>query len=175
MPREPLISLPEIARLHRRHKPTVFKIVEDLGLPVKEVEGEKTRGQRAAHISVQDYETHRLRFDVAHADSDDSGSLARSDSVFYLILTEPELDPGRFKVGFSTHMAGRVRDHQTSAPFSELVKTWPCEERWEKTAIDCVSEGCERLGPEMFRARDVKTVLRRADRFFELMPTPKGE
>ena len=120
---------------------------------------------------MQDYEAHRQHFDVAPADLVHSVSQELPSAVFYVILLEPERDPGRFKVGFSTDVAERLRSHQTSAPFSKLVKTWPCKALWEKTAIDCIAEGCEQLAAEVFRTQDIHDVICRADRFFELMPT----
>ena len=89
---------------------------------------------------------------MAPADSVNSDSQEHPNAVFYVILLDPESDPGRFKVGFSTEVAERLRSHETFAPFSELVKTWPCKTLWENTAIDCIADGCERLAPEVFRA-----------------------
>ena len=169
MPRE-TISLNEIARIHGRpYKAHVHRIAKRLRIHIEQLKAEGTRGQRASHISVQDYEAHRQHFDVAPADSVSSRSQELPNAVFYVILLEPECDPGRFKVGFSTDVAERLRSHQTSAPFSELVETWPCKALWEKTPIDCIADGCERLAPEVFRAQDVQDVICRADQFFELM------
>ena len=162
----------KVASIHGQpHKATVHRIAKRLGLHIEQLKGEGTRGQRTSHITVQDYEAHRRHFDVAPGSTSVPGSQDHLDAVLYLILTEPRLDPGRFKLGISTDVAERLRSHQTSAPFSELVKTWPCKARWEKTAIDCIVDGCEQLAPEVFRAEDLQDVIRRADRFFELMPT----
>ena len=64
-----------------------------------------------------------------------------------------------------------MRHHKVSAPNSELLQTWPCKALWEKTAIDCIADGCEQLGPEVFRAKDIQDIIDQADRFFALMPT----
>ena len=172
MARTRLISLIEIARIHNKRKQAVFRIVRKLGLSVEKAVGQSTRGQRASHIAIQDYQTNKQHFIAA------SPGAARSQpppdavtqAVFYLISTEPELDPGRFKVGFSNDVDERMHSHKTSAPLAKLVSTWPCKQLWEKTAIDCVAAGCERLDPEVFRARDIREAIERADRFFELMP-----
>jgi hypothetical protein len=66
---------------------------------------------------------------------------------------------------------GRLQKHRCSAPFAARVKQWPCLRAWERTAIDCVTAGCERLHTEVFRAEDLAAVVDRADRFFSLMPT----
>ena len=172
MAREHLISIIDIAQNHGRRKQAIHRIVHKLGLNVENVVGERTRGQRASHITVRDYETHRRQFDTPPAanlvDASDSPA---AHAAFYLILTEPDLDPGRFKLGFSADLEERLRHHRTAAPFSKLIRQWPCKALWEKTAVDCVADGCERLGPEVFRADSVEDVIRRADQFFDLMPT----
>ena len=169
MSKETLISISDIARGHGRHREAVHKTVKRLGLNVVKRVGPSTKGQQASHVAVQDYETHRQQFDAVAA-TGAAVSREQPDAVFYLILTEPELDPGRFKLGFSTDVAERLRSHKISAPFSKIMRTWPCKALWEKTAIDCIADGCERLGPEMFRGDDIERIIDRADRFFALMP-----
>ena len=171
MPKEPLISIIEIAQIHGRRKQIVHKIVGRLGLRVHSVVAKNTRGQKASHITVRDYETHRQRFETKAIGTENASGVGQADAVFYVILTEPRLDPGRFKLGFSANVSERLRSHRTSAPFSELVRTWPCKALWEKTAIDCIAAGCEQVGPEVFRTEDIQGVIWRANQFFKLMPT----
>ena len=172
MATEHLISIIDIARKHGKHRASIHRIVRKLGLNVEKRVGEGTRGQKASHITVRDYENHKRQFDTPDsAKSVYASTSPTAHTVFYLILTEPEFDPGRFKLGFSTNLEERLHHHKTAAPFSELVRQWPCKALWEKTSIDCVADGCQRLGPEVFRADSVEDVIRRADQFFDLMPT----
>lgn len=78
--------------------------------------------------------------------------------VLYLLCLEPEHDPNRFKVGFGNNLNERLRQLRCSAPYIQVMKTWPCRRLWEKTAIECVTEGCERLHTEVFRALFLETV-----------------
>ena len=94
--------------------------------------------------------------------------------VFYVVLLEPELDPGRFKVGFTADMNERMRSHRTVAPMLKAVKTWPCKLIWEKTAIECVTSYCKRIHTEVFRTDEIQAVIDRADQFFKLMPSLDG-
>jgi hypothetical protein len=41
---------------------------------------------------------------------------------------------------------------------------------WEKTAIDCVTEGCKQLHTEVFRTQSIEPVLQRCGQLFNLMP-----
>ena len=99
-----------------------------------------------------------------------SDALLAEQGVFYLLSLEPKSDPGRFKVGFATSLSERLRQLRCSAPFTTVVATWPCKRLWERTAIDSVGEGCERLHTEVFRTTSLEAVRERCDRFFALMP-----
>ena len=46
---------------------------------------------------------------------------------------------------------------------------------WEKTAIECVTDGCERLHTEVFRVDSIDTVIEKCDKFFGLMPSLSSE
>lgn len=174
---EDLISIPDIARLHARHKSVVHKVVRRHGIETHLLRsGSETHGQRVLYIRRGDYE--RIVAELARLDKADEGDteteseVEATSGVFYVVLLEPTLDPGRFKVGFATSIDERLRKHRTSAPFATVVKAWPCKLLWEKTAIDCVTVGCERLHTEVFRSDDVAAVVARADAFFGMMPTP---
>ena len=95
---------------------------------------------------------------------------AAEEGVFYLVQLEPDLDPGRFKIGFTASLPERLRHLRCAAPFAVVVKFWPCRRLWEKTAIDCVSVGFERLHTEVFRAGSLDEASRRCDNFFAMMP-----
>ena len=95
-------------------------------------------------------------------------TLPDEHGVFYLLWLELEHDPGRFKVGFAVSLPERLRTLRCSAPFAQVVRTWPCQMLWEKTAIDCVTEGCERLHTEVFRTQSIEPVVQRCEQFFQL-------
>ncbi|HWB54643.1 MAG TPA: hypothetical protein VG722_10640, partial [Tepidisphaeraceae bacterium] len=63
-----------------------------------------------------------------------------------------------------------LRHLRCSAPFAKVVRPWPCKLLWEKTAIECVTTGCERLHTEVFRAPEKDKILERCEQFFALMP-----
>ena len=74
------------------------------------------------------------------------------------------------KVGFTVELDGRLQKHRCSAPFATYLRTWPCRRTWERAAVDGSTEGCEQLHTEVFRTSDMKFVIARAERFFDLMP-----
>lgn len=169
-----LISIIEIAANHGRHRQTIHKIVKRLGIDTIKVKvsNEGARGQKLSHITIEDYT--RLQQYLAPIKQNAADNNV-SHGIFFLLLLEPNFDPGRFKVGFATDTNERVRSHKTVAPLSKIIKTWPCKILWEKTAIECVTSGCERLYTEVFRTDEIQKVVERSDRFFELMPRLDGK
>lgn len=145
-----LIAVNEIARIHSLHRASLHRTIKKLGLDVVKIASDETRGQAASHISIADYEILKVRL----ASDETLGSAdPTSKGTFYLIKLEPEFDPGRFKVGYATNINERLRAHKPAAPLCELVKTWPCKLLWEKTAIDCVTQGCEKIHTEVSARR----------------------
>lgn len=178
---ESTISVIDLAAQHGMRKQTVFKVLARLGIEtVKRPGNSKTnRGQVIAYISSDDaqrfVEEIRLMAVVNRSGADEDGpdTAIAEQGVFYLLQLEPDHDPGRFKVGFATSLPERLRTLKCSAPFIKVLATWPCKNLWEKTAIDCVTQGCERLYTEVFRTESIDDVWQRCERFFELLPNDK--
>lgn len=170
-----LIAVSELADELGMHRNAILKSVRRLGIePVMQRDAERG-GQRVAMVTTVEATVIREAYATrrrAGADaSGDDEAFAAEDGRFYLIQLEPEHDPGRFKVGFTTDLDGRLRHHRCSAPFAQYKKHWPCRRTWERAAIDCMTDGLERLHTEVFRGPSLDAVLARGERFFSLMPT----
>lgn len=176
---EHLISVKDFAEQYGLIRQTVFKVLKRLEIePSKSRGGNQNRGQTISYITQDD--ARRILEALALSRSGQNGQEADESEfteaalydvgVFYLLCLEPEHDPSRFKVGFASNLNERLRQHRCSAPFTQVVKTWLCRRLWEKTAIECVTEGCERLHTEVFRAPSLMAVEEKCERFFGLMP-----
>lgn len=170
------LSVIDIANHHGYLRATVFKTLKKLGIETRKERSSPNGGQAIAYITQEDYQrvVARMATTTRRENDDEDGEDEEQPSVefgvFYLIRLEPELDPGRFKVGFAASMPERLRQLKCSAPFATVVQTWPCRRLWEKTAIDSVAAGCERLHTEVFRAASLDEIVARCDRFFTVMP-----
>ena len=164
------ISVTQISTEFGRRKQYIFKVLDRLGIERKLERSAAAKGQKVAYISIEDQE--RLKDYLSVSDSVASKPIVDTvtGGIFYLIQLEPEVDPGRFKLGFATNIEERLRSHKTAAPFSTVIKVWPCKLLWEKTAIDCISQGCERLYTEVFRSGSIEEIRSKGDQFFALMP-----
>jgi hypothetical protein len=156
------------------YRATIFKITKRLGIqPVKRRDAARG-GQQIALVTAAEASAIREEFSTGRRTSDqasgDVAPLAADEGMFYLIQLEPEHDPGRFKVGFTTDLEGRLRHHRCSAPFAKYKKNWPCRRTWERAVIDCMTAGLEQLHTEVFRGPSLEQVLDRGDRFFSVMP-----
>jgi len=175
VPELDLIAVAELADELGTYRATIFKIVKRLGIqPVKRRDSERG-GQQIALVTPGEATAIREAFTTGRRSGDeasaDAVSFAADEGRFYLIQLEPEHDPGRFKVGFTTDLDGRLRHHRCSAPFAQYKKHWPCRRTWERAAMDCMTAGLEQLHTEVFRGPSLDEVLGRGERFFAVMPS----
>lgn len=177
---EDLISVIDVANHHGKHKQTIFKVLRRLGIEASKRRNLSSKNQLVAYITQDDFrrvsEELSLLVERREPGIDDNEEtddfVSAETGVFYLIQLEPSFDPCRFKVGFAANMADRLRTLRCSAPFASVIKTWPCRRIWEKTAIDCMAAGCERLHTEVFRVSSLDEVVSKCEQFFSLMPSP---
>lgn len=180
--RDDLIAVRDIAAEHGKRKQTVFKVPKRLGIETTKQRAANGRNQIVAYITQNDYQRLSAELLVINNGADPEeyevesidGVTPAEEGVFYLIQLEPELDPGRFKVGLAVSLPERLRHLRCSAPLASVVKSWPCRRLWEKTAIDCVSAGSERLHTEVFRTASLDEVVGRCEGFFAVMPPSGG-
>jgi len=169
------VAVADLADELGTYRATIFKIAKRLDIqPVKR--REPTRGnQLIALVTEADAAAIRAAFTEGRRagvqGASDIEEFAPDEGMFYLIQLEPEHDPGRFKVGFTTDLDGRLRHHRCSAPFAAYRKTWPCRRTWERAAIDCMTAGLEQLHTEVFRGSSLDDVAERGNRFFSVMPS----
>jgi hypothetical protein len=170
---EELISVLDLSRQLGKRKQTVFKILKRLGIETRKQRSSKAPRQLIAYVTLEESRrvADEMRATAAPDHEPRADALLDEQGVFYLLLLEPDNDPGRFKVGFAESLPERIRSLKCSAPFLRIVKSWPCKKLWERTAIDCVTAGCERLHTEVFRAAEIDQVTRRCEGFFGLMPS----
>lgn len=172
---EDQIAIVDLADELQVRKQRIFKLLKRLGISATQRRDSERRGQNVAVVSAADAAALRKELSrLASADSADGALfplLLDDVGFFYLIRLEPNHDPGRFKVGFTTELDGRLQKHRCSAPFAEYAKTWPCRRVWERAAIDCATNECEKLHTEVFRTTSLDDVARRADGFFSVMPS----
>lgn len=169
-----LIAVAELADELGTYRATVFKIARRLGIQSVKRRDSERGGQQIALVTTAEAAAIREAFTAGRRSGDealvDAATPDADEGRFYLIQLEPEHDPGRFKVGFTTDLEGRLRHHRCSAPFARYRKHWPCRRTWERAAIDCMTNGLEQLHTEVFRGPSLDEVLARGERFFSVMP-----
>ncbi len=172
-----MISVIEAGRQLERRKTTIFKVMKRLGIHAQKRRDSNHGNQVVAYLTQANFIRVKEALIAAISDKNKEGEGDNGDAfisaeigVFYLIQLEPEHDPLRFKVGFAANISERLRALRCSAPFSTVVKSWPCRRLSEKTAIDCVTFGSDRLHTEVFRCSSLETVIAKCEQFFGLMP-----
>ncbi|WKN41846.1 hypothetical protein [Tunicatimonas pelagia] len=153
------------------NKQTLFKWIKKLGLETTKSKNSSYKGQAISYVEIGDFEKlfeYKQQNEQNYTQTQNSSKI--DHGVFYLVQLEPEFDPGRFKLGFATNIAERLRSHKCSAPFAKIIETWPAHTLWERTAIDSVTRGCEKLYTEVFRTDNIEKIKIRCNEFFALMP-----
>ena len=183
MSEEERIAIVDLADDLQVRKQRIFKILPRLGIRPTQRREASRGNQNVATVSQAEAAT--IRSEIERSSELPSGGNARSGTLaafssddvgfFYLIQLEPEHDTGRFKVGFTMDLDGRLQKHRCSAPFARYVASWPCRRVWERAAIDCVTTGCDQLHTEVFRAVSLEPVSARAQGFFTMMPALEAE
>jgi hypothetical protein len=169
---EERMAILELADELQVRKQRIFKLLSGLGIRASQRRDPARGNQNVATASLADASAIRREF--ARSGDSEAGvafSLGSDEvGVFYLIQLEPEHDPGRFKVGFTVEMEGCLQKHRCSAPSARVVQTWPCRRTWERAAVDCATDGCERLRTEVFRTEVLQRVTESGQRFVDVMP-----
>jgi predicted GIY-YIG superfamily endonuclease len=177
---EERVAIVDLADELQVRKQRIFKLLQRLGIRATQRREPERGNQNVATVSLS--EAAAIRQELARAAELVTGEalhvskagipVALSDDVgfFYIIQLEPDHDPGRFKVGFTTDLEGRLQKHRCSAPFAKYLRSWPCRRLWERAAMDCATDGCEQLHTEVFRTASLDAVASRADTFFSVMP-----
>jgi hypothetical protein len=135
------IAIVDLADDLQVRKQWIFKILKHLSIRPTQ-RREKSRGnQNVATVSTT--EAAAIHAEILKSSSvpaagnsplNGSAAVFYSDDAgyFYVIQLEPAHDPGRFKVGFTMDLDGRLQKHRCSAPFSTYLNTWPCKRVWER-------------------------------------------
>ena len=156
------------------YRATIFKIAKRVGIQLIKRREPSRGNQLVGVLAGADADAIRAAFlegrRAVPEGTSEAAELAPNEGMFYLIQLEPRHDPGRFKVGFTTDLEGRLRHHRCSAPFAAYWKTWACRRTWERAAIDCITEGTEQLHTEVFRTTSLEDLAERGERFFSVMP-----
>ena len=154
---------------------SLFKIVKKLGLnPIKQRDPERGNQLVATVTPDEALQIRReilTRARVASVIDPEGNELLTDSGQFYLIQLEPQHDPGRIKLGFTTDLEERLRKHRCSAPFSQvsgnLVRAvrYGSEPQWIVLLLDL-----NNFIPKFFgRVRWTKSLIR-ANKFCALMP-----
>lgn len=107
---ETRVTIADVADELQAHRPTIFRIVRRLGIITQKRRDEERGNQQVDTIASSDIDRVReALLSGRRAAATDPGALRDGEiGYFYLVQLEPEHDNGRFKVGFTTDIEGRL-------------------------------------------------------------------
>src|SRR5947199_217715 len=75
-------------------------------------------------------------------------------------------DSGRLQLAGTGQLGQRLHNSLCSTPFTPHIQRWPAPHQWELVARVFITRHCEHIREEIYRTRDLKSVLARAALFF---------
>jgi hypothetical protein len=163
------VSVKDLAAELGKHRAPMLRRIRREGIEVHMRRLPDSRGKAASCVTPKQAEAVRQMYEgevVVNAEPDTSGC-----GVLYVVQLLPKLDPQRVKIGFTQNIEMRLADFRTTVPDVKLVQSWPCKRTWESMVTDIlVSVDCAHVGGEVFRCKNLKGMLARADRLFGMCP-----
>lgn len=145
----------------------IRRYIYNLGIQPTKVKDPEAGNQLV--LAVNEQEARKIRRSRELTGLGKTGS--NRQGLFYVVCPDPEARPGRVKLGFTSNLKRRVRDHRTGSPELKVIKTWPCQASWEAAAIAAITKDATRLTPEVFDCDDMQSLLKQASAFFDMMPS----
>jgi hypothetical protein len=166
------ISVNSLAEELGRDRSHFRRLLKKWGTPLHKHRIDGNGGaQTALVVSAEDAEIVRAKFDRA-------GFIGASTAPplefghFYVAALCPDLDPRRIKLGYADEPFKRLREHQTSAPTAIMLAYFHSRRSWESAAISALTVDCQLIASECFLCPDVPALLKRAQKLFDLLPSP---
>ena len=87
--------------------------------------------------------------------------------VFYLIKSFPNLN--LYKIGQTSDIEQRKRDHRSTYPDLRVIKSWPCKKAQDNEATRYALKfpGLQDIKSEVFRVQDLQDLVRYLDNYFK--------
>lgn len=159
------IRLGDLASEIRMHKSNLFKLIKKEGIETKRVRDPKSNNQAIVVLDAINAEkVRKLRQEYAPVHK------RNNESLFYMVLPNPDTSPAVVKFGFTDRLSSRLREYRTICPLAELLKTWPIEsESHEPTVIKmAITKDDIRIGGEVYRLKSISHTVSRLDKIFSI-------
>lgn len=167
------ISLRELSKTFNLDKSNVRKYVLNQGFSFIKIRTPEAKGQLTLALTLEDAENvvEMRKLQGFLTSNGDKIPVNNGYGFFYIVQLIPELAENRIKLGFATNVENRLKAHKTTAPTAILVKSWPSDKEWERSAIVSVTRlDCKHIGGEVFECENLDELIERANIFFGIMP-----
>ena len=96
-------------------------------------------------------------------------ALSSKSEVFYLIKQYP--DNNLYKIGWTSNIEQRKKDHRTLCPDLRVIKSWPCKKAQDNEATRYALKfpGAQGKKSETFRTQDLEGFVRYLDNYFKTL------
>ncbi len=149
----PITELAKMLRMDRSH---LLRFSKKLGIQPVMIRTRQSRNQPTVAFNKESVERiFQARMDEGYSLDAGGGPtpVDTSTGFFYVLQLVPDLDPHRFKFGFTNNLMARLADHHTTCPDARYLTTFKCRREWETTLTQFITEYLKLkwIGGEVFR------------------------
>jgi len=115
--------------------------------------------QKCSVISMDDF---NLIKQIRKNEGFEEGGSIKNNSnsgVFYIIKTNPNSIPNRYKFGFSSDLPNRIKSYKSVCPNSIVVESFKCNFYHELPLLKMISKYGKRIGQELYEVEDMLKVI----------------
>ncbi|MBS3132799.1 hypothetical protein J4470_01560 [Candidatus Woesearchaeota archaeon] len=115
------------------------------------------QNQKVSTISIEDFETIKKAREIEGYTAD--GTVIKElKGVFYIVQTNPDTIPHRYKFGFSKDLRNRLDSYKSVCPNLKLIAKYDCDSIHELPLLKMVSRYGKRIGQELYEIQNVAIV-----------------
>ncbi len=137
-------------------------------IQLEHVRREDTGNQKALALSHRDFE-HIKAMREDRGFHDDNKVISKSQGFFYIIQTNPNQIPDRYKCGYTTDMANRIAAYKTVCPYMTITYQRECDTIHEPVLLKMLDKHGERVINELFAFEDMELVVDIIDNVMDLL------
>ena len=165
-----MITVKDLAAELGTDRSNLRKWIVQRGIEMTKVRDASTRGQETLAVSEQNAQQIReLRAPYTVA-NDLDGVDGTSTGVIYAIQPDPDMRPGRVKVGYSKRLQYRLATFRCVAPEATVIRTWDAPPDVESAihlalslTSDIKSADTNATSQELFEAERPQRIVERVD------------
>ncbi len=167
----PVWKIAEELKLDRSHLLKGIKSRKYGLIELKFIRDRNKQNQEVVAIAKRDYDIIKnYRIDNGFGEKGIITS-ATDKGFFYIIQTNPDSIPNRYKFGFTNDIDNRIRSYKSVCPNMKIIDKFECNTFHEQPLLRMVSKYGKRIGQELYEIDNIDLIIKEIKEVLDkLMP-----